>query len=190
MWIVGLYIAIASVTPVWILLQPRDYLSSFLLYAMLAIAAIGGIIKLSVNYVLVGIESINVVGAAIGTLCCFAVVALLDLFVIHRIIPSPPRISRIFVKPVAASAVMAAAAWAANGLLAKLLGMLAPFRAVDASGAVTGLSRMGIVLSTLGGIGVGGIVYLILVVTLRVISKDDLALMPHGDKLSRLLRVR
>ena len=85
---------------------------------------------------------------------------------------------------------MAAAAWAANGLLAKLLGMLAPFRAVDASGAVTGLSRMGIVLSTLGGIGVGGIVYLILVVTLRVISKDDLALMPHGDKLSRLLRVR
>ena len=39
MWIVGLYIAIASVTPVWILLQPRDYLSSFLLYAMLAVAA-------------------------------------------------------------------------------------------------------------------------------------------------------
>lgn len=31
MIIVGLYIAIASVTPVWILLQPRDYLSSFLL---------------------------------------------------------------------------------------------------------------------------------------------------------------
>ena len=40
MWIVGLYIAIASVTPVWILLQPRDYLSSFLLYAMLALAVI------------------------------------------------------------------------------------------------------------------------------------------------------
>ena len=38
MWIVGLYIAIASVTPVWILLQPRDYLSSFLLDAMLAVA--------------------------------------------------------------------------------------------------------------------------------------------------------
>lgn len=40
MWIVGLYIAIASVTPVWILLQPRDYLSSFLLYAMLALAVV------------------------------------------------------------------------------------------------------------------------------------------------------
>lgn len=38
MLIVGLYIAVASVTPVWILLQPRDYLSSFLLYAMLLVA--------------------------------------------------------------------------------------------------------------------------------------------------------
>ena len=41
MIIVGIYIAIASVTPVWILLQPRDYLSSFLLYSMLIIAAFG-----------------------------------------------------------------------------------------------------------------------------------------------------
>ena len=41
MWIVGVYIAIASITPVWILLQPRDYLSSFLLYAMLAVAVFG-----------------------------------------------------------------------------------------------------------------------------------------------------
>ena len=43
-WIVliGLYITIASLIPVWIMLQPRDYLSSFLLYAMMAVA-IGGI---------------------------------------------------------------------------------------------------------------------------------------------------
>lgn len=34
------YIFIASVTPVWILLQPRDYLSSFLLYALI----IGGFV--------------------------------------------------------------------------------------------------------------------------------------------------
>ena len=40
MYICGIYIAVASVTPVWILLQPRDYLSSFLLYAMLALAAV------------------------------------------------------------------------------------------------------------------------------------------------------
>ena len=42
-WIafVFIYIIIASVTPVWILLQPRDYLSSFLLYFMMAAAVIG-----------------------------------------------------------------------------------------------------------------------------------------------------
>ncbi len=42
-WIVfiGAYITIASLVPVWILLQPRDYLSSFLLYAMMALAVIG-----------------------------------------------------------------------------------------------------------------------------------------------------
>ena len=44
MWICGAYILVASVTPVWILLQPRDYLSSFLLYAMLALAAVAVII--------------------------------------------------------------------------------------------------------------------------------------------------
>lgn len=44
MWIVAVYITIASVTPVWILLQPRDYLSSFLLYSMLALALIAVIV--------------------------------------------------------------------------------------------------------------------------------------------------
>ena len=41
MWIIGVYILIASVAPVWILLQPRDYLSSFLLYGMMIVAFVG-----------------------------------------------------------------------------------------------------------------------------------------------------
>ena len=42
-WIVfiGAYITVASLAPVWILLQPRDYLSSFLLYAMMILAVAG-----------------------------------------------------------------------------------------------------------------------------------------------------
>ena len=39
--IILIYIFIASVTPVWILLQPRDYLNSFLLYGMMIAAFIG-----------------------------------------------------------------------------------------------------------------------------------------------------
>ena len=41
MIICGVYILVASVTPVWILLQPRDYLSSFLLYGMMILAVVG-----------------------------------------------------------------------------------------------------------------------------------------------------
>lgn len=42
-WIVliGIYICVASLVPVWILLQPRDYLSSFLLYGMMILALAG-----------------------------------------------------------------------------------------------------------------------------------------------------
>ena len=45
-WIVIMmvYIFAASTAPVWILLQPRDYLNSFLLYAMIAGAVIGIVI--------------------------------------------------------------------------------------------------------------------------------------------------
>jgi carbon starvation protein len=45
-WIVfiGIYITIASLLPVWIMLQPRDYLSSFLLYGMMLLAVFGIII--------------------------------------------------------------------------------------------------------------------------------------------------
>ncbi|MCI1209607.1 MAG: carbon starvation protein A [Treponema sp.] len=46
-WRVALiiYIVLASVLPVWLLLQPRDYLCSFLLYGMLAGAVLGIFIK-------------------------------------------------------------------------------------------------------------------------------------------------
>ena len=46
--IIGVYITVASLIPVWIMLQPRDYLSSFLLYAMMGVA-IGGILYLDIS---------------------------------------------------------------------------------------------------------------------------------------------
>lgn len=47
MWlcIMVVYIAIASIAPVWILLQPRDYLNSYLLYTMIVGAFIGILMK-------------------------------------------------------------------------------------------------------------------------------------------------
>ena len=42
-WVIfiAVYITLASLLPVWILLQPRDYLSSFLLYGMMILAIVG-----------------------------------------------------------------------------------------------------------------------------------------------------
>lgn len=56
-WVIILliYIAIASVTPVWILLQPRDYLNSFLLYAML----IGGVLGLVLRHPKIQLEAVT-----------------------------------------------------------------------------------------------------------------------------------
>ncbi len=41
MCVVLAYVFIAAVSPVWVLLQPRDYLNSFLLYMMMAAAIVG-----------------------------------------------------------------------------------------------------------------------------------------------------
>ena len=64
---------------------------------------------------------------------------------------------------------MAAAAWASYGLLNRFLGNA---------------------LSTVGAIGVGVIIYLILVLALRAISPDALALMPKGDKIAKILKIQ
>lgn len=42
--VLGVYVFVASVTPVQWLLQPRDYLSSYLLYAMIALGIVGIIV--------------------------------------------------------------------------------------------------------------------------------------------------
>ncbi|HEX9973047.1 MAG TPA: carbon starvation protein A [bacterium] len=44
-WLLLIYIFVASVLPVWLLLQPRDYLNSFLLYMVLIGAFIGILFK-------------------------------------------------------------------------------------------------------------------------------------------------
>ena len=47
--VVAIYIFFASIMPVWLLLQPRDYLASFFLYFAVIIGAIGMLIGSSLN---------------------------------------------------------------------------------------------------------------------------------------------
>jgi stage V sporulation protein B len=130
--------------------------------------AMGGAIKLTVNYILVG--KIGISGAPIGTLCCFGTVAVVDLVLLHKVLPQAPRYSRVFIKPLIASAVMAGAAWSGHGLLLRIL---------DSN-----------TLATIGAIGLAVVVYAVLIFALRAISKDDLALMPKGEKIAKILRIR
>lgn len=45
----AIYIGLASILPVWLLLQPRDYLASYFLYFAVAIGAVGMILGSSLN---------------------------------------------------------------------------------------------------------------------------------------------
>ena len=138
---------------------------------------LGGGLKIVTNYHVVVQPGIGIYGAPMGNILCFGLCLALDLVVIARVIPKRPAYLPIFIKPLLASLVMGGAAWAVNGLLTRLL----------SHGGE--LSRMGCALTVFLSIGVAMVVYMVLVVALRIISRDDLALMPKGDKIARLLRL-
>ena len=148
------------------------------------VMVLGGIVKIVNTYHLVG--AIGIAGAPVGNILCFGLALVLDLVVITRVIPNRPRLLPIFAKPAVASAVMGGAAWAVYGLLSRILSS----EQVDQAGqTVRAVSRMGNAAGIFLAIAVAGVVYLVLVIALRAISRDDLALMPKGDKLARLLRL-
>lgn len=148
------------------------------------VMVLGGIVKIVNNYNLVG--AIGIAGAPVGNILCFGLALVLDLVVITRVIPNRPRLLPIFVKPAIASAIMGGAAWAVYGLLSRVL---TAEQVNEAGETIRVVSRMGNALGIFLAIAVAGVVYLVLVVAIRAISKNDLALMPKGDKLARLLRL-
>ena len=131
--------------------------------------AIGSAIKLGVNFLLVQLPSVGIKGAPMGTLVCFALVSVMELVAIKRVTPHPPKYLRVFVKPALAAALMGAAVWAGYGLLHRFLGNT---------------------MAVAGSIVLGGLVYGVLVLVLRIVSRDDLSLMPKGDKIAKLLHIR
>lgn len=150
---------------------------------------VGGVVKLIVNYVLVGNPNIRINGAPVGTLCCFVVIALLEIFFIRRTVPHAPRFLKAVGKPLLASVVMAAAAWGCRGLTDKVLRATDLFWKVGENGQLY-YSYMGSALATLVGIAVAVVVYVVLVLVLRTISREDLSLMPKGDKIAKILRIK
>ena len=137
----------------------------------------GGVTKIVMNYVLVGNPDINIHGAPISTLCCYAVIVGLNLFFVWKYSPEKPRYLQLFAKPVVASALMGGSAWAAYGFV---------YRALSGGHSVYGANALG----ALCGIGAGVVVYGILVIALRILRAEDVRSVPYGTKLIKLLHLK
>ena len=136
----------------------------------------GGVTKIVMNYILVGNPDINIHGAPISTLCCYMVIVGLNLFFVWKYSPEKPRYLRIFLKPVASSVLMGAAAWAVHGFAARALAGHSAYLANAAA--------------TFCGILAGVVVYAILVIALRILRAEDVQSIPHGKTLIKLLHLK
>ncbi len=140
------------------------------IYSMVA----GGVVKVAVNWVLVANPEINIVGAPIGTLACYAVMCVMNYVFLCARLPERPSLRRIFLRPAISCAAMGLAAWAVYGLGARFLGD----------------GRLETAVAMVLAIGAAVIVYFVLVVLLRAITYEDMKLIPKGEKLARILHIK
>ncbi|MFI3312525.1 MAG: polysaccharide biosynthesis protein [Eubacteriales bacterium] len=131
---------------------------------------LGGIVKVIVNFVLVGNPDINIVGAPIGTLCCYITITTLNLFAMKKMMKDhTPHVLKAMFKPLVASLVMGGGAWAAMGLMGRFIS-----------------SNSIIAIAT---ICVAAAVYLVMVLALKIITYSDCLLLPKGEKIAKFLRI-
>ena len=150
------------------------------------IMALGGVVKIVTNYNLVAVPTIGISGAPVGNVLCFGLCMVLDLVVIARVIHGRPDDLPLRAKPAAAAGVMGLGAWAVYGLLSKLLS----YEEVTQAGeTIQTLGKTGNGIAVMGAILIAVIIYAVLVVALRAISREDLSLMPKGDKIAKILRL-
>ena len=128
--------------------------------------SIGVVIKILLNYVLVGIPEINIQGAGTGTLCCYIFVTAAALYFLFKETRIVPNLVTIFLKPLLASIVMCIL----GKLSEKLLMPFLPF-------------RISIVISLF----VAAVIYVVMLFLLRSIKKSDILMLPKGEKIARVL---
>ncbi len=124
--------------------------------------AIGAVIKVLVNYYLVSIPSINIQGAAIGTLACFLFVFLAHLITLILCTKIIPNVWKTILKPLIAALMCGLSTVALN---------------------LSSLGKIGTVLE----IAVAAVVYLIVLIILNTFEPDDVMSLPKGEKILKLL---
>lgn len=129
--------------------------------------AAGLVVKIILSYILIGMPSINIKGAAISTTIAYLVVALLNWRDINK---TKIKINLINVtaRPLLSSAAMALATGVSFRVLKSILGSQS--------------------LATLGAIAIAVVVYAVCLFLTGAITKEDLELIPKGEKLTRFVR--
>lgn len=130
---------------------------------------IGGIIKIIVNYILVGQPNLNIVGAPIGTFICYISITALDLIAMKRHISARPAIFKNIIRPGLSSAIMGAATFMVYRVL---------------SNAISSWK-----LACLLSLAFAVVLYAVLVVFLRCLTYEDCMLLPKGEKIAKILRI-
>ena len=132
---------------------------------------IGGIVKVIVNYILVGNPDIAITGAPVGTIACYAVITVLNLIAMRRVLRrNAPKLLPNLWKTTIAAVLMGGATWLAYWGLGRI--------------------GMGRAVACLGSIVVAVLVYVVLIIVLKVLTYEDCLLLPKGEKIAKILRVR
>ena len=83
---------------------------------------IGAIAKVIITYTLTGVESINVKGAAIGTVAAYMIAATLNLMAVKKYTGAKFDLTLTYIKPLIAALAMSAGAWLTHRILFGILG--------------------------------------------------------------------
>jgi len=138
--------------------------------------AVGALVKIILTYTLTGIPSINIRGAAIGTVAAYIVASTLNLLAVKKITGAKFLPGLTFGRPLAAATLM--------GIVVVLAykGLHYAFLATAVS------SSMANAMATLVAIVLGAALYLVLLFAFRAIKDEELVMLPGGVRLERLIR--
>ena len=134
---------------------------------------IGGVTKIIVNLIFIPMAKVNILGAVLSNLACFGVAGILDTFALLRVTKAKLNVLDTFLKPIAASALMGAAAWGVHHLLSGMQIFQGPLT-----------SRIATVLAVLAAI----VTYAVFTLLFAMFTKEELAYIPGGRKLARFAR--
>lgn len=135
---------------------------------------IGGFLKLVMVYFLSRNVSINIVGVPMATVCCYLCITTLNLFAMARVIKEPPQMVRNMLKPMISALAMSAVVMGVYYLVGRVF---------------TLSSSIGKLMLCALPIAAGAVVYVICVIKLKAITKDDCMLLPKGEKIAKFLHL-